>query len=184
MRAFLDFEASSLSDESYPIEVGWVFEDGAAETWLIRPAAAWTDWDAGAEAIHHISRGQLEAEGAAHDEVARRILETLGAHDVYVSAPSWDGKWLSVLLRAAGLPRHAMRLKDSEEAFRQAAAEILEPVVGQDVLEAQTAQAVDTARRLISKPPAHRALPDARQELGLWLEVQRVAHIMAAAQAD
>jgi hypothetical protein len=77
-----------------------------------------------------------------------------------------------------------MRLKDSEEAFRQAAAEILEPVVGQDVLEAQTARAVDTARRLVSEPPAHRALADARRELRLWLEVQRVARSMATARPD
>jgi hypothetical protein len=38
MRTFLDFEASSLSDESYPVEVAWVFEDGHAESHLIRPA--------------------------------------------------------------------------------------------------------------------------------------------------
>ncbi|MFT3810039.1 MAG: hypothetical protein QM698_08990 [Micropepsaceae bacterium] len=31
MLAFLDFEASSLSDNSYPIEVAWIFEDGTGE---------------------------------------------------------------------------------------------------------------------------------------------------------
>ena len=51
MIVFLDFEASSLSDDSYPIEVGWVFEDGRTEAHLIRPAPAWTDWDPAAEAI-------------------------------------------------------------------------------------------------------------------------------------
>ena len=38
MLVFLDFEASSLGKRSYPIEVGWVFEDGRSEAHLIRPA--------------------------------------------------------------------------------------------------------------------------------------------------
>ena len=70
MLVFLDFEASSLSKRSYPIEVGWVFEDGKAEAYLIRPAPDWTDWDEEAEAIHHIAPERLWAEGAPHDVVA------------------------------------------------------------------------------------------------------------------
>ena len=42
-------EASSLGDHSYPIEVGWVLEDGSPESHLIRPPPEWTDWDPGAE---------------------------------------------------------------------------------------------------------------------------------------
>jgi hypothetical protein len=122
MRVFLDFEASSLAKHSYPIEVGWVFEDGAAEDHLIRPAPGWTDWDPDAEAMHGISRERLQAEGAAHDVVARRMLEVLTPHVVYVTAPSWDGMWLSLLLRASGLPRHALRLRDADEAHLEAAA--------------------------------------------------------------
>lgn len=38
MIVFLDFEVSSLSERSYPIEAGWVFEDGRGEARLIRPA--------------------------------------------------------------------------------------------------------------------------------------------------
>ena len=132
MRAFLDFEASSLSDDSYPIEVGWVFEDGRREAHLIRPAPQWLDWDKRAEALHGISRTRLEAEGAAHDVVAQRVLEALADHDVYVGAPSWDGKWLSMLFRAAGLPRHIMRLKDSAEAQFETAAQALGPLLGED----------------------------------------------------
>ncbi|WP_171905933.1 hypothetical protein [Sphingobium phenoxybenzoativorans] len=55
MLVFLDFEASSLAKRSYPIEVGWVFEDGSSAAYLIRPAPDWTDWDAGAAAIHGIA---------------------------------------------------------------------------------------------------------------------------------
>ena len=121
MRVFLDFEASSLSKASYPIEIGWVFEDGTAEGHLIQPAPAWTEWDERVAAIHRISREQLLAEGKPHDEVCRRMVEVLTGHTLYASAPSWDGRWLSVLLRAAGFPRHLLRLRDSDEAFVEAA---------------------------------------------------------------
>src|SRR5579875_903578 len=103
MRVFLDFEASSLAKRGYPIEVAWVFEDGGSEEHLIRPAPDWTDWDASAEALHRISRARLESEGEPVEAVAHRLLEALSPHAVYASAPSWDGKWLSALLRAGGL---------------------------------------------------------------------------------
>ena len=88
MLVFLDFEASSLGKRSYPIEVGWVFEDGRSEAHLIRPAPEWTDWDAQAEAVHHIPRDLLLREGAPHDVVAQRMIEALEGHDLLASAPS------------------------------------------------------------------------------------------------
>ena len=178
MRAFLDFEASSLAADSYPIEVGWVFEDGRSEAHLIRPAPGWLDWSAMAEATHRIPREVLLERGAPHDEVARRVLDALAAHLVYVNAPSWDGKWLSVLLRAAGLPRHAMRLKDVREAHVEAAREALAPVVGDGGLDAAIEQVLAEVARE-ARSPAHRALADAEQELGLWLDVRRAAQAYA-----
>src|SRR5215510_6144698 len=88
MRVFLDFEASSLGDDSYPIEVGWVFEDGREEAHLIRPPPAWIDWDVTAERVHGIAREALLAQGEPHEAVARRILDELSTHVVYVSAHS------------------------------------------------------------------------------------------------
>ena len=175
MRIFLDFEASSLSDDSYPIEVGWVFEDGGEERHLIRPAADWTDWDASAEAMHGYSRETLAAEGEPHETVARRILDVLSAHTVYVSAPSWDGKWLSVLLRAAGFPRHAMRFRDSDEAMIEAAiAAGLSQEIAVDLVET-------TRQAAAGRPVRHHALDDARQERDLWLEIGQKAQGRAAA---
>jgi len=176
MRVFLDFEASSLGDDSYPIEVGWAGEDGASETHLIRPAPQWTDWDLRAEAVHGLARERLLAEGEPHDQVARRALEALRPHEVYVSAPSWDGKWMSVLLRGAGLPRHALRLMNASEAHRQAAADILRGRVPDGEVEPLAASLVGEARRrLQSEPPRHRALADAQVELAVWREVRRLA---------
>jgi len=180
MLVFLDFEASSLAKLSYPIEVAWVFEDGREESHLIRPAAQWTDWDAAAEAIHHIPRARLEAEGTPHDVVARRMIETLTGHDLFASAPSWDGKWLSALLRAAKLPRHALRLRDTEEAQRDTATAILRDVVPAELLGRAVAEVVTLAEVRDRDVPAHRALADARDEWERWCVVKRAAEARAA----
>lgn len=176
MRVFLDFEASSLRKNGFPIEVGWVFEDGRAEGHLIRPAPGWTDWDAAAEAIHGISRARLECEGAPHDEIARRMVEALGRHDLYASAPSWDGKWLSLLLRAAGLPRHALRLRDTEIAQQESAAAVFGEGLLRDEVARIVAELIAAVRAEAGRTaPAHRAVDDAAEERRRWLEVCRLA---------
>ncbi|WP_126173067.1 transcriptional regulator [Altericroceibacterium xinjiangense] len=183
MIAFLDFEASSLSDDSYPVEVGWVFEDGRSEAYLIRPAPEWTEWDPQAEAIHGISRADLLENGTAHDTVAQRMVEALTGHDLCASAPSWDGKWLSALLRAAGLPRRALRLRDTDEVLRETASAILVPSMAgaqlgpvvEDLIARQAAAAADDG------PPAHRALADAEHERRRWLKIRGAARSMVTA---
>src|SRR3546814_3565033 len=83
MYVFLDFEASSLSKASYPIEVAWVFEDGRSESHLIRPAEQWSDWRADAEEIHHISQSRLQAEGTPYEQVALRMVSELSGHELF-----------------------------------------------------------------------------------------------------
>jgi hypothetical protein len=178
MRVFVDFEASSLAKDSYPIEVGWVFEDGRAEAHLIRPASHWTDWDPLAEAVHGIPRETLVRDGEPHVQVARRVLKALGGHCAYASAPSWDGKWLSVLLRGARLPRHALRLKDTDEAQIEIAREALRAALPGERLEAAVT-AVLREVRARPRAQAHRALADARQELQTWLDVGAAAEAEA-----
>jgi hypothetical protein len=176
MRVFLDFEASSLRKNGYPVEVGWVFEDGVSESHLIRPAPGWSDWDAGAEAIHGLARATLEAEGTAHDAVARRMVDALDGHALYASAPSWDGKWLSLLLRSAGVPRHALRLKDTEEAQYESAAEILAPLVPERELEGRVRAIMAAVREAgEARLVRHRAVADAEEELLRWREAIRIA---------
>ncbi len=181
---FLDFEASSLGKHGYPIEVAWVCASGGEESHLIRPAPAWTDWAADAQAIHKITRERLAAEGAPHDVVARRMVEALTGHNLYATAPSWDGQWLSKLLRAAGLPRHALRLEDTDVAHREVVVEALTAAgvaaerhdeIAKDIL------ASVRRRDEESGPPAHRALDDARHEMQLWREVRRRAEEAARA---
>lgn len=176
MLVFIDFEASSLAKRGYPIEVAWVFEDNRAEAHLIRPAPGWDDWDPRAEAIHGLTRATLLSEGTPHDRVAQRMIEALGGHDLTASAPSWDGKWLSALLRAAGLPRHSLRLRATEAAQREVARGALQAHVPADALDARVEQLVTQARaQMRAAPTAHRALADARAERDTWCAIRDAA---------
>ncbi|WP_458096788.1 3'-5' exonuclease [Roseomonas sp. WA12] len=180
MIVFLDFEASGLGKRSFPIEVGWVFEDGRTEEHLIRPAAEWEEWDPDAERIHGLTRERLAKEGEPHGQVARRMVEVLSGHVLYASAPSWDGQWLSRLLRAAGLPRHALRLRDTEEARRDAALAALEAAgtdpTERDSLLRAVLEALEQEARAAT--PAHRAVADAEREMALWRGVrERVRNV-------
>lgn len=175
MKVFLDFEASSLSDASYPIEVAWVFQDGRGDSHLIAPAPAWTDWDPASEAIHGIARATLVADGEPHDLIAQRMIEVLTGHDLFASAPSWDGKWLSALLRAAGHPRHALRLRDTDEALRETVSDILRPHLPAARLDVEVHNIVARAGAAKSRQPAHRALADATAEHETWIRARQAA---------
>ena len=186
LAVFLDFEASSLSRKGFPIEVAWVFETGEEEAHLIRPADDWTDWAASAEAVHRIPRDLLEREGTPAAEVARRAFEALSGHRLYASAPSWDGKWLSRLLRAGRLPRHALRLRDTEEARAEAVATALEAAGVQPEERQRVAGPIleEAQRRAKDAQPAHRALDDARRERDVWLNARRRAEEAAPREAS
>jgi hypothetical protein len=182
MRVFLDIEASGLTDDSYPIELAWVFEDGSGgESHLIRPAPGWTAWSAAAEATHGIARARLEAEGEPAEAVARRAVAALAGHDLYASAPLWDGRWLSDLLEAGGFPRDALGLRDSEVAQ----AEIIAETLGIDLATAPRGpgEALPTVVEDIMvladfeerRVHHHRALDDAEEERRRWLAVRRMA---------
>ena len=175
MLVFLDFEASSLSKVSYPIEVGWIFEDGRTGEFLIRPAPQWTDWSEEAAGIHGIDREALTRDGVPLEDVAQTMLEVLSGHDLVASAPSWDGKWLSTLLRAAGQPRHALRLRATEEVLRECALALLAPHMSAEALSSAVDRVLAQSSRPQTEKPAHRALADAIAERDRWLTVRQVA---------
>ena len=102
----LDFEASSLSSASWPIEVGlsWIRED-RIETWstLIRPDPDWdqSDWSAQSEAVHGIPLSALLEAPAAID-VADKFLCMAKDFILVSDAPEFENRWLTRLLAAGG----------------------------------------------------------------------------------
>ena len=118
--AFIDLEASGLRPNSWPIEVGWCFEDGSAESYLIQPASDWPRdaWDARAEALHRIPYETLLAAGTPIADVCRRLNEALDGATIYSDAPDWDGFWLWRLFKAGGA-RQRFKLSDFGAFFKQ-----------------------------------------------------------------
>lgn len=136
---FLDFEASGIAPDSYPIEIAVV---SAVDHYhaLIRPAYYWTHWSWDAQDMHGISRESLLAEGRETVLIAADLNAKFSGSTLCSYSPQ-DGFWLDTLYEAAGF----------EPSFRVAP---LESFVGRS-------EAAEIYRRLPSKH-AHRALPDAR----------------------
>ena len=104
--AILDFEASSLSQESWPIEVGlsWI-ANGHVQTWssLIQPSPTWNldDWSIQSAAIHGILFSKL-AGAPPPGEVAETLLNVLGHRRLVSDAVEFEERWLARLMEAAG----------------------------------------------------------------------------------
>ncbi len=102
----IDFEASGLSDRSYPIEAAWSLNGGPVEEYLIDPSGvpAWRHWNAKAESVHGISMGRLLVEGLPPRLVCDRIRQVLTGRTVYSDHPDFDREWMRRLFEARGLP--------------------------------------------------------------------------------
>jgi len=108
--------------------------------------------------------------------VARTMLKALEGHDLRASAPSWDGKWLSTLLRASGLPRHSLRLRGTDAARHEIARSILSATWTDGALDREVDALLErVATSVTVGVVAHRALADARDEHRRWVAVRDAA---------
>lgn len=108
--AILDFEASSLNPDSYPIEVGLAVAASLTKpalVWssLIAPTDEWIgrgDWERASEQVHGISRREL-SNGMTPSEVTTildKMLQPIG--HAWCDGGRYDGHWLKTLYLAAG----------------------------------------------------------------------------------
>lgn len=102
MHCTLDIEASGFGLGSFPIEVGFVRDDGHSWCTLIRPEPGWTHWDTDAARVHGIERAALARHGRAATDVARTLNDALAGRTVYCDGWAHDYAWLAVLYEAAG----------------------------------------------------------------------------------
>lgn len=98
---FIDFEASGIAPDSYPIEVAVVFPGGEYQA-LIRPAGYWDHWSYDAQDMHGLSREQLILEGTPPLEVAQAMNRLFDGKTLCSDNPA-DCFWLDVLYEAAGI---------------------------------------------------------------------------------
>lgn len=104
--AVIDFEASSLSELSWPIEVGlsWI-DNGQLQTWssLINPDPSWflNDWSTKSYAIHKIPFGDLDGAPPAV-EIAKAFIACSKGKILVSDAPRYETRWLAKLLATTG----------------------------------------------------------------------------------
>lgn len=165
----IDFEASCLPrhGRSYPIEVG-IAGDGIDRNWLIRPHESWSGWDwtAEAEALHGLSRAQIEREGAPVEQVLTELGMVVAGRRV-VADSLIDQYWLDTLAAAAGFGApfiigHAGALFDEQGAD--------EPRISAAIAYADA-----------SSPARHRAGDDARWLAALIASIMGVTGAMQLA---
>ncbi|MCC4796694.1 hypothetical protein [Enterovibrio norvegicus] len=146
----LDFEASGLSDASYPIEVGYCLPDGNSISLIINPDSSpegWQYWDEFAEKeIHGISRQQLVTQGVSVLDVCTHLNNALCYYDDVLCDSQWDLFWLGRLYKAAHM-RPTFTLTEVGHWLRDK-----EGVCREDFLSALDALG----------PAPHRAEPDAQ----------------------
>jgi len=99
--AVLDIEASGFGRGSYPIEVGFVLEDGEARCMLVQPAAHWTHWDPAAAQLHRITREDLQLQGWPIRDVVEVLNDSLCGRTLFSDGWAHDYSWLAVLYEAA-----------------------------------------------------------------------------------
>lgn len=104
-KCVIDMEASGLSSQSYPIEVGIVLDTGQRYQSLIRPLEDWTHWDPQAEALHGIARAELLEQGRPIREVCEEINELCLGQTLYSDCWVFDNSWLNNLFARAGISR-------------------------------------------------------------------------------
>lgn len=99
---FIDFEASSLSTNSFPIEVGIaLIEADKIESWssLIRPDPSWQldDWSTESAKVHRIPLDVVMEAPAARD-VAMTVLSKIRHKHLVSDNPQFERFWMNRLL--------------------------------------------------------------------------------------
>lgn len=101
--AILDIEASGFGVGSYPIEIGYIAEDGTTWSARVQPHEDWQHWDHEAEKLHQQSRHSLEVYGETARVIAMHLNQVFSGQTVYTDGWYQDFVWLHRLYDAAGL---------------------------------------------------------------------------------
>lgn len=157
--AVIDFEASGLGSDSYPIEVGVALArapGAVVESWstLIRPHPTWAGakWDGKAERVHGIPLAAL-ADGLTPAATLTRLNALLGPiGHAWCDGGGYDQHWFERLCKAAPLVKPAFVLWD---------------IAGLFVLDRRAHNRFADA--IARTEPPHRAGPDAARVCGAIL---------------
>jgi hypothetical protein len=147
---FVDFEASGIHPECYPIEIG-ISGPGLELSHLIKPIQAWTYWDYNAQDLHGITREMLTEEGVDIEWLCEQ-LNAHFAHQILWADSNYDGWWMESLFEVVGA-RPLFEVKNIFSLIDQSRLPDYYSATGGKV--------------------AHRALPDAQDLRACWLAYHR-----------
>jgi len=101
MITIIDFEASGLESDSYPIQVAWNINE-EVHTHFINPdfVPEWEGWSTASEAVHGLSREFLREHGEHPHDVAKAMNDSLAGSTVYSDAVPYDRNWCHRLFDA------------------------------------------------------------------------------------
>jgi hypothetical protein len=161
---FLDFEASSLTPGSWPVEIGYAWIEAGrvrSRATLIAPRTDWSmdDWSEVSARVHGIPLAAIRA-GAPADVVAGET-DRFAEFEVVSENPAWEQRWLD-RLRAGRRPRIEVR------PIRAALRERLDDAAAGAVVQA-----------LFRSAAPHRAGPDAERLARAWLAATRAFGVAA-----
>lgn len=166
--ATIDFEASSLSSASYPIEAGvcvWLDPESPIQGWstLIKPTTGWLtdgDWDEVSASIHKIPREDLEA-GLSPTATVERLNAFLGAARGvgWCDGGAWDVHWAKTLAKASNV----------RPTFRVGHIDMMTAKLDQFSM-------MRMLRWLDRNPPRHRARDDAERLMKALARGLRLRH--------
>jgi len=100
---FLDVEASSLSANSYPIEVAWSDREGDITSYLINPylVDGWIDWSLESQKIHGITREQCKDQGVEPRWLCKCMSNSIDLKEnIYADGGEFDEFWIDTLYGA------------------------------------------------------------------------------------
>jgi len=98
----IDFEASGLESDSYPIQAAWNIGD-EVHSHYINPkfVPEWQGWSVISEGVHNIPRSYLYEHGEHPADVAKAMNESLAGLTVCSDAVPFDRNWCQRLFDAS-----------------------------------------------------------------------------------
>lgn len=91
---FIDIEASSAEDSSYPIAISWSLPDGQLKSVLVIPEDEWDPWE---NADPNVDVQHLFDQGMTGADIIRELNEDLDGQTVYVDGLDEDERLLDML---------------------------------------------------------------------------------------
>jgi len=106
MITIIDFEASGLESDSYPIQVAWNMGD-KVHSHFINPdfVPAWQGWSMASEDVHGLSREFLRTHGEHPHDVANCMQKSMGKGLIYSDAVGFDENWCNRLFAETSIER-------------------------------------------------------------------------------